>query len=265
MISRRLCLAIACLFFLSGCLMPCGRKPNSPKVSIFGSVWAETKCKAKNVASAAKSKCGFSSKLPRQACEPKRYFSFGYSFKKDTKVVRKNAKLCAHKSMRNLGGRFSKDYKDGFETAYVDIALGASGATPAIPPEKYWKAYFRTNRGRARAQQWFEGYRSGSQHAEATGFTRFNDIASSGEVVATRPGQSHQVMPAGFVAPQQVPPGMLMGPSVPNGMGPMPAGTPMFGPPTAIPYGMQNGMQQSPIGPGVQIPQFAPPRGPRVW
>lgn len=302
MIPGRLILAMACALLFSGCMSGFCRKPGSPKAPLLGGVWAETKCKVKNVASAAKSKCGFRNKLPRQACEPKPYFSIGYSYKKDIKVVKKNAKMCAHKSMRSLGGRFSRDFKDGFETAYTDISLGASGATPPIPPEKYWKAHFRTLRGHARAQQWFEGYRAGAQHAEATGFTRFNEIPSSRESVALGRGYSGGLQPAGYVEPQNFSPEMfgapgapgsampiptraqpmfgppaqpMFGPAAqpmfgepgaPGGAMPIPAGAqPMFGPPAQPMFGPPSATGTAPFGNGVQIPQFSPQTGPTIW
>lgn len=59
----------------------------------------------------------------------------------------------------------SCDYRRGFEQAYVDVALGASGKAPAVPPAMYWQAGFRTPEGHARVDEWYHGYCDGAQHA----------------------------------------------------------------------------------------------------
>lgn len=77
------------------------------------------------------------------------------------------------------GERYSSHFKDGFEQAYLDIANGYSGNVPAVPPRKYWTAYYRTPPGRERANQWFEGYQLGGEQARQNGFDQLNGIATS--------------------------------------------------------------------------------------
>jgi len=59
----------------------------------------------------------------------------------------------------------SRDYQAGYVQAYQDIALGADGQTPLVPPETYWQSCARTPEGHQRASDWFDGYTDGAQVA----------------------------------------------------------------------------------------------------
>lgn len=87
---------------------------------------------------------------------------------------------CAAKSLahKHLPPGSCSDFKDGFNQAFVDVAMGACGDVPAIAPKKYWKYCGRTVDGHTKAQAWFEGYRTGAQIA-VTYNDRFLDIATS--------------------------------------------------------------------------------------
>ena len=114
-----------------------------------------------------------------------------YSPKSDDHAVRRAAARCAAKALsrlrRETGEWYSSDFKNGFRQAYTDIARGGLGVTPAIPPEKYWSAYYRTSSGHQRAWRWFEGYELGAEEG-LNDLTEFNDIASSTSV-----GSGHSV------------------------------------------------------------------------
>ena len=90
---------------------------------------------------------------------------------------------CGHKALRNLkritDERYSWHFKSGFRRAYKDIAQGYSGASPAVPPEKYWAAHYRTPKGHEKANQWFEGYQVGAEQAHQSGFVDLNRIGTS--------------------------------------------------------------------------------------
>ncbi|WP_145197180.1 hypothetical protein [Thalassoglobus polymorphus] len=75
-------------------------------------------------------------------------------------------------------GVHSRDFKSGFRQAFEDVAMGASGEVPPLPPKAYWKEKNRTCNGHARADQWFAGYAAGSQVALNIGSQRFLDVAS---------------------------------------------------------------------------------------
>ena len=103
----------------------------------------------------------------------------GYLPLADELAVTEAANELSKKSIRDLGQGYSRDFKDGFCRAYIDIAKGGTGETPPVPPEKYWKAHFRTAKGHEKAQQWFAGYRLGAQWAQADGIPDFNTIPTT--------------------------------------------------------------------------------------
>lgn len=123
-----------------------------------------------------------------------------YSGCKDRCVTKQHAKLLAGKRLRDLrrgsGGCLSCDFKEGFEQAYVDIAEGGTGVTPAVPPARYWSFRYRTPYGHARAQEWFNGYEMGANLANADGL-KFNSIATS----AGGPNATGDIVPAGGFLP----------------------------------------------------------------
>ncbi len=59
------------------------------------------------------------------------------------------------------------DFQAGFEQAYVDVALGADGTAPAMPPSPYWMNCARTAEGHQRAEEWLSGYTAGAEQALA--------------------------------------------------------------------------------------------------
>jgi hypothetical protein len=72
----------------------------------------------------------------------------------------------------------TKDYGAGFEQAFVDVALGGSGAVPAYPPRPYWELWHRSPQGHAAAQHWFDGYAAGGQRAWSY-FGEFNVVPTT--------------------------------------------------------------------------------------
>lgn len=105
-----------------------------------------------------------------------------YSRLPDRCVTKQNAKSLAEDRLdalrKETRENYACDFKEGFERAYVDIAEGGSGVTPAIPPERYWGYRYRTPDGHQRAQDWFRGYEMGASYAEVDGL-KYNDIATS--------------------------------------------------------------------------------------
>lgn len=75
----------------------------------------------------------------------------------------------------------SAHFCDGFGTAFVDIALGAHGEIPPVPPRRYWKLCYRTENGHAIAQEWFAGYAAGAARALSSRRAHDNNVASSGQ------------------------------------------------------------------------------------
>lgn len=79
---------------------------------------------------------------------------------------------------RSLPSGCSRDFRAGYEQAFLDIAMGAPGIVPALPPAEYCGCEFRTVSGQQRVAQWFEGYSAGIQMAQQCR-SEFLDIAVS--------------------------------------------------------------------------------------
>ncbi len=86
---------------------------------------------------------------------------------RDHVSVKKAAVKAANHSLSEQdGGGVSRDFKFGYQQAYIDIANGGSGALPAIPPARYWAAPYRTTWGHNKARDWFTGYEAGACSAK---------------------------------------------------------------------------------------------------
>lgn len=116
-------------------------------------------------------------------CSPKPYWSLdGYQTDLDKYFVKRAARKCAKESLDTMSAgcndKPSKSFRKGYLQAYMDIALGESGTVPPVPPEEYWAAHYRTAEGYVEVQEWFTGYKLGSEHARADGRYDFNRIAT---------------------------------------------------------------------------------------
>ena len=86
---------------------------------------------------------------------------------RDHVSVKKAAVKAANQSLSEQdGGAVSRDFKYGYQQAYIDISNGGSGALPAIPPARYWAAPYRTTWGHNKARDWFTGYEAGACSAK---------------------------------------------------------------------------------------------------
>lgn len=135
----------------------------------------------------------------QNSCDPHCYFSFGkYYDRADHCHTVKSARLCAVRDLypNCSGGRkpFTNDYQAGFIQAYEDVLTGGTGKTPAVPPEKYWRAHYRTAAGHCRANDWFEGYEHGSARVRSKGSTRWTQIPSP-NVCRQPPQHTNNVIP----------------------------------------------------------------------
>lgn len=100
----------------------------------------------------------------------------------DEKLTRHEAAYRAEVAMRSdYNAPPSADVQAGYRAAFVDVALGASGEVPPVPPQPYWGNCYRTAEGHARAQDWFSGYETGAARAMATCRQCFNKVPSSGQ------------------------------------------------------------------------------------
>ncbi|QGQ23327.1 hypothetical protein F1728_11880 [Gimesia benthica] len=120
----------------------------------------------------------------------------GYQTDLDKFFVKHAAKKCAKESLKTMSAdcqdKPSKSFRKGYQQAYMDIALGESGVVPPVPPEEYWAAHYRTPEGYMEVQEWFTGYKLGSEHARADGRYDFNRIATPYSLAAwEQPAAEH--------------------------------------------------------------------------
>ena len=144
---------------------------------------ASTDCGYENTYSPISSRVKKCFLLHHDKCSPHPYRSLdGYQTDLDKLVVKHAAKKCARQSLKTLAcnckEKPSKPFRDGYQQAYIDIALGDSGEVPPVPPEEYWAAHYRTPAGYLESQEWFTGYKLGAEHARADGRYEYNEIAT---------------------------------------------------------------------------------------
>ena len=76
-------------------------------------------------------------------CIPPKILGGGYCSPRDRWITKQTAKSCARRDFHEMYGKrkcTSKSFEEGFEDAYVDVALGKTPAVPAVPPPTYWNA-----------------------------------------------------------------------------------------------------------------------------
>lgn len=159
----------------------------------------------------------------------------GYQSSHDLLITGHYARRCSRRSIEAMGLKnMPSDFRDGFEQAYEDIADGQSGAVPAIPPEKYWTAYYRSAEGKRHAQLWFEGYRAGSASALGKKDSLYGPVADSGVVYDPDPVPPAGVRQPGAAHPQSGPV------IVPPGWQPQMSASPLQGPGMTSQYGLSS-------------------------
>ncbi len=99
----------------------------------------------------------------------------------DWLITKGTAQKCAKRDLKFFGdsGDLTKDFRDGYTQAYIDLALGRPACVPAMPPKKYWHAWHRSCGGRDAVEQWYAGYRNGLDNGLNSGVSRFNRIVGS--------------------------------------------------------------------------------------
>jgi hypothetical protein len=69
------------------------------------------------------------------------------------------------------------DYRDGWKQGYLDLSRGQCDELPALPPQKYWSAFYQTPEGQVCIEQWYQGWRDGADAAKACGAPEWHRIA----------------------------------------------------------------------------------------
>lgn len=194
-------LAVTAAFLAGGCQSPCGDGAcspggalfNTPSTRYFGTeqlVYRDTPCD--------------------DECTSSGYLTLAkYWPALDGWATRMTARKCARKELlrRQWSSRafLSRDYKRGYTQAYMDIANGESGDVPAVPPPRYWNTAYRSDRGRAAAEAWFEGYRAGAADASVR-LRSLRQIATSTDWLASRQEETFAPDSATGPIPQQFQP-----------------------------------------------------------
>ena len=131
--------------------------------------------------------------LPRRCadCVPCWVPTCKYNAFIDDLVVCETGKNCGLRALaryrRQCRVPLSADFSAGFVRAYIDLAEGRGPLPPAVPPSRYWSAYYRSCAGRPRVEEWYAGYHAGLDEGLNSGVSQFNriDVRSAG--CATRP------------------------------------------------------------------------------
>jgi hypothetical protein len=67
--------------------------------------------------------------------------------------------------------RNSPDFHEGFLEGYVDyLDAGGTGLPPAAPPARYWQTKYQDPAGVRAIQDWYAGFRAGSEAARLSGY-----------------------------------------------------------------------------------------------
>lgn len=107
-------------------------------------------------------------------------------------------------------------FGQGFRDGYADVAGGANGCVPALPPRSYWTWKYQTGEGQAKVAAWFAGYPYGARAAAEDGAGNFQQIQVSHLIeqqyspefqAGLCPGCDPALIP-GYPAPGQMVPGM---------------------------------------------------------
>ncbi len=102
---------------------------------------------------------------------------------------------------------FSPDYADGFVEGYADyLESGGNGQPPAVPPFRYRLSRYQTPQGLLAIEDWYAGFRHGSDSARASGLREVFVLPLSAppiNAVENKPVVPASVSPA---APLELPP-----------------------------------------------------------
>lgn len=71
---------------------------------------------------------------------------------------------------------YTHDYGMGFRAGYIDVAAGANGCPPILPPRRYWSWRYQTPEGQQKMAAWFKGYSVGAAAADKDGIGNWSEI-----------------------------------------------------------------------------------------
>lgn len=174
------------------------------------------------------------------------------------------ARLAWDEMVAQYGCQFSDDYRDGFIDGFVDYltfggctgdGCGEGPVIPAVPPPQYRKAKAMSPEGLRGAEDWFMGFRHGSNTAMASGLRQLVVIP-----VFDRPVPSSEEVPGRFRAMTG---GSGSGAATPSQLPsptPVPADGEALPPPRPVPP--EDADKKPPAGPPAPPANPTPPAGP---
>lgn len=115
-------------------------------------------------------------------CVPPKSYASWYHPLCDKLTTKGTAERCALRDLHESYDkecRKSPDFTSGFVQAYQDVALGKRPVVPAVPPSRYWHAYYRSCAGAPAVEDWFAGYEAGLESSAGRGASQFNRVVSS--------------------------------------------------------------------------------------
>jgi hypothetical protein len=102
----------------------------------------------------------------------------------DNCITTMTAQNCACRDLKQFKhecGPVSCDFRSGYTQAYVDLAFGRPACVPAVPPPKYYHAWYRSCAGRDAVEEWYAGYRTGLDYGVNGGVNHFNRIVPNSD------------------------------------------------------------------------------------
>jgi hypothetical protein len=123
----------------------------------------------------------------RTICDEPRAFSWKHDRRRSIEAYRQLAdEVWLETAAACPDLQLTSDYGLGFRDGFVDyVYAGGSGEPPPVPPREFWNVMLRAPDGKARANQWFAGYRHGARVAREGGYRDLGTVDSS--LVAMHP------------------------------------------------------------------------------
>lgn len=111
--------------------------------------------------------------------EPKRF-----QFFHDAKLTRLRNRALARQVWDEIVAEcpepFSKHYEAGFISGFADyLYRGGRGDAPPVPPRSYWNMGYQSPDGKRAINDWYEGFRHGSQECKVRGYRELAVVPSS--------------------------------------------------------------------------------------
>jgi hypothetical protein len=142
--------------------------------------------------------------------EPK-HFSYIHNEHVTRRLNHAIAKQAWHEVMADMPVRASHHYARGFICGFADyLYRGGTGEPPLVPPRAYWHLGYQSIKGKQAIDEWYQGFRHGSQECQARGLRDLVMVPSSLASSAEASPDDHLVatdeIPVHADAPETLPP-----------------------------------------------------------